>query len=308
MKLVVMIPSRNEEKTIGEVINEIPKEIEGINEIEVIIIDGASTDRTKEVALEAGAAYVHVDHINRGLASAFRTGLLIALKRNADIIVNTDADLQYDQKQISDIVAPIVRKEADMVLGSRFQGWIENMPFKKKAGNKLATFATSLLAGQKISDAQSGFRAIHKELAKYLVIEGKKTYVQETIIRAVRGGYIVKEVPINFRKRNDESRLITSVWRYAFRVLPDMMNVYIQVAALRFFGGLALLLLVGYFPMMMWGILLLLTGSMNIGFPLLAPFFIYLLPIMILLVVTGLILDQISKLRLHVRDLEPFEV
>ena len=307
MKLVVMIPSRNEEGTIGNVIREIPKQIAGISEIEVIVIDGASTDRTREIALESGAAYVYEDHINRGLASAFRTGLLIAIRRGADVIVNTDADLQYDQKQISDIVAPIINREADMVMGSRFKGWIEDMPLKKKIGNRIATFATSVLAGQKLSDTQSGFRAIHRELAKFLIVEGKKTYVQETIIRAVRAGFIVKEVPIRFRKRSDESRLIASVWRYAFKVFPDLLNVYIQVAAMRFFGGLALLLLLLYSPVLAAAFLFIATGSLSFGLALLASFFSYFLPVILLFCVTGLILDQISKLREHIHAVNPLD-
>ena len=119
-------------------------------------MDGGSTDSTIEEAMNAGAVYAYSDHINRGLASAFKVGLGKALQRGADIIVNTDADMQYDQTEISALVQPIIKREADMVLGSRFKGWIESMPFRKKLGNRLATLVTSLLAGQNISDAQKG--------------------------------------------------------------------------------------------------------------------------------------------------------
>jgi glycosyltransferase involved in cell wall biosynthesis len=227
-KLVVMIPAYNEEKTIGTVIREIPRSIDGFETIDVIVTNDGSVDRTKEVALEAGAALVVSHRRNRGLAATFRTGLKFAIKRGADVIVNTDADLQYDQRQIPDLVSPIVLGNADMVLGSRFKGRIEYMPQRKKMGNMLATCVTRILSGFNVSDAQSGFRAFSREVAEFLRVTSTKTYVQETIIRPARKGFRIVEIPITFRKREGESRLIKSIWGYAFHVLPELVSCYID--------------------------------------------------------------------------------
>lgn len=228
MKLVVMIPAYNEEKTVGKVIDEIPRRIEGVDVIEVLVIDDGSVDDTRQVAEIAGANLVISHGNNRGLAASFRTGLKAALKMNADIIVNTDADLQYDQTQIRELVRPILSNKADMVLGSRFKGYIEEMPTRKKLGNILATLVTRILSGFNTSDAQSGFRAFTGELASSLKITSTKTYVQETIIRAARCGYRLTEIPITFRKRSGPSRLIKSIWGYAFKVVPELISCYID--------------------------------------------------------------------------------
>jgi glycosyltransferase involved in cell wall biosynthesis len=227
-KLVVMIPAYNEEETIGGVIREIPRSIDGFETIDVIVTNDGSVDGTKEVALEAGAALVVSHRRNRGLAATFRTGLKFAIKRGADVIVNTDADLQYDQRQIPDLVSPIVLGNADMVLGSRFKGWIEHMPRRKRMGNMLATCVTRILSGFSVSDAQSGFRAFNREVAEFLRVTSTKTYVQETIIRPARKGFRIVEIPITFRKREGESRLIKSIWGYAFHVLPELVSCYID--------------------------------------------------------------------------------
>lgn len=228
MKIVVMIPAYNEEASIASVIREIPRSIEDIDEIEILVIDDGSTDRTKLVALDAGATAIVSHRSNKGLASAFRTGLAMSLRMDADIIVNTDADFQYDQAQIPDLIRPILLGRADMVLGSRFRGYIVDMPLKKKIGNILATFVTRVLSGFNTSDAQSGFRAFNRELALSLCIRGTKTYVQETIIQPARSGYRLVEIPIMFRKREGESRLIKSIWGYAFHVFPDMIACFIE--------------------------------------------------------------------------------
>lgn len=293
MKLVITIPARNEEETIGEVIREIPEDIEGIDEVEIIIIDGASTDKTAELAKKAGATHVYSDHINRGLASAFNVGIQKALLLGADIIVNTDADMQYDQTEIPKLVKPIIDREADMVVGSRFEGWIEEMPLRKRIGNRLATVMTSLLAGQKLSDAQSGFRAIHRELAQRLIIESKKTYVQETLIRSIRAGYCIIEVPIRFRKRNDESRLIRNVWSYASSVFPDLVLTYAQVAPLRLFGGLSILLLAIFLPITLAMTVFSLSGAL----PLIWGLVQFLIPSLSILIGTGMLMDHQEKVR-----------
>ena len=228
MKLVVMIPALNEEQSIGNVIRQIPRSIKRINSVEVLVIDDGSVDKTKKVALQAGANLVVSHNRNRGLAAAFRTGMKKALDIGADIIVNTDADGQYDQTQIPLLVEPIIEDRADLVLGSRFKGYIEEMPTEKVYGNKLATLFTKILSGYNVSDAQSGFRAFNRSLALYMKITSRKTYVQETIIRTARGGFRIVEIPITFRKRKGESRLIKSIWKYALTTFPDMIRCFID--------------------------------------------------------------------------------
>ena len=160
-------------------------------------------------------------------------------------------------------------------------------------GNRFATFVTSMLAGQSISDAQSGFRAIHRELALRLVVEAKKTYVQETLIRPIRMGYKVVEIPIKFRKRNDESRLISGIWSYAFNVFPDLMLTYAQVAPLRFFGGIAAILLMIALPFLLVISIFSLYGSLPIIFGMMQ----ILLPVIVVLIGLGALMDHQEKIR-----------
>jgi glycosyltransferase involved in cell wall biosynthesis len=296
----------NEENTIAEVIEEIPSAIEGIDRIEIVIVDGASHDNTVERALKAGADQAYIDHRNRGLASAFSKGIHLALLRGADIIVNTDADMQYDQTQIPDLLRPILDGDADMVVGSRFEGEIEDMPLGKTLGNRLATFVTRKLAGQNLTDAQSGFRAIHRELAEKLIVESKKTYVQETLIRASRMGYKIVEVPIRFRKREGDSRLISSIWRYAFEVFPDLVITYAQVAPLRLFGIIAFLSIGICIPAFAVSFLYVVKGNLLGGLSFLTPFLIVLVPTLAILFGSGLVMDHINKTRVWMLENRAF--
>lgn len=240
MKLVVTIPAFNEEKTIAMVLEEIPSKIAGIDQIQVLVIDDGSTDDTAAIAQKKGA--VVLKHIsNQGLAVAFKDGLNHALELGADIIVNTDADFQYNQKQIPLLVKLILEKKADMVLGSRFKGRIESMPFQKRMGNRLATLAVSLAAGIPISDGQTGFRAFSREATLRLTVLSTYTYTQETIVQAAHLGLQLVEVPVDFRKRNGESRLISSIWKYAKKSVLTLIMGYLTYKPLRVFvsiGGL----------------------------------------------------------------------
>jgi glycosyltransferase involved in cell wall biosynthesis len=244
-----MIPAYNEEKTIRKVISEIPQEIPQIDQISIIVIDDGSTDNTRKRAIEANVDKVISFKQNQGLAIAFKKGLDLALEMNADIIVNIDADGQYDGKEITILINPILNNEADIVLGSRFKGWIEFMPLRKRIGNSLATKATNLLTGLKISDTQTGFRAFSKETALRLNIESNYTYVQETIIQAKEKGLKIVEVPIHFRKREGKSRLISNIFSYARRAGINILRTYRDYEPLRTFliiGSLITLLGFGF--------------------------------------------------------------
>ena len=240
MKLVVTIPAFNEEKTIGKVIQEIPKKIKGIKKIEVIVIDDGSTDETATVAKKFGAKIIK-NKENLGLATSFKKGLDAALLSGADIIVNTDADFQYDQTQIPILVEPILNGNADIVLGSRFKGTIEGMPFSKKIGNKIVTAIVRFISGKPISDAQTGFRAFTRDAAMKINVYSNYTYVQETIIEAVDKRLVINEVPVRFRRRDGKSRLMSGVFDYARKAGTTIIRGYINHKPMGFFvvlGGL----------------------------------------------------------------------
>jgi glycosyltransferase involved in cell wall biosynthesis len=216
MKLIITIPAYNEEETIAEVIEEIPRDIDLVDTVEILVIDDGSTDNTVSEAKEADRIISFKQ--NRGLAHAFRAGLETALEQGADIIVNIDADGQYNGREIPNLIAPILNESADIVLGNRQINTLEHMPRGKKVGNKMATWVTRRVTGLPIMDAQTGFRAFSRDAALHLNIMSDYTYVQETIIQAVNNGLTIVDVPVEFRKRKGgESRLISNIFSYASR-------------------------------------------------------------------------------------------
>lgn len=224
MKLVVTIPAFNEEKTIGKVIKGIPRDC--CDDVEILVLDDGSLDSTAKVAYEAGADKV-ISHIhNLGLAVTFRDALDAAIDMGADIIVNIDADGQYDPQEISKLIEPVKNNDADVVLGSRFAGNIEEMPVTKMIGNKVATRVTSRAAGKKFSDAQTGFRAFSRDAAMRMNILSAFTYTQETLVQAAHKNLRIHEVPINFYKREGDSRLFPNVWVYAKKALTTLIRTY----------------------------------------------------------------------------------
>lgn len=242
MKLVVTIPALDEEKTIGGVVDSVPREVDGIDEVEVLVIDDGSTDDTVEVAKDAGADRVVSFRANRGLAQAFAAGLEEAVSMGADIVVNTDADNQYDQKQIPGLIKPIQDGTADIVLGSRFRGWIEEMPRSKYYGNKIATWVTRTLSGVPVTDAQTGFRAFTRDAALRMNIQSDYTYVQETIMHAANNHLVIEEVPIDFLKREGtNSRLINSIWGYAKKSGATILRTYRDYQPLKVFTAIGIL-------------------------------------------------------------------
>lgn len=243
MKLVVMIPAYNEEKTIGSVIREIPRDC--CDEVEVLVINDGSTDRTVEEAKSAGADKVISLKRNMGLAPAFRAGLEEALNMGADIIVNTDGDGQYNGNQIKDLIRPIVEGKADFVLGSRTKGSIEHMPIQKKIGNRLATFITRQVSGLPVSDAQSGFRAFTKDAARRLNVMSNYTYVQETLMQVANNRLVYEEIPIEFRKRRvGPSRLISNILIYAKRAGATIIRTYRDYQPLKTFFAIGLIFVI----------------------------------------------------------------
>lgn len=249
MKLVITIPAYNEESTIPHVLREIPRHVEGINSIEVILVDDGSTDNTIAEATEIGVDEVVTHKVNKGLGVAFRDGIDSALERGANIIVNIDADGQYNATQIPNLIKPILEGKADIVLGWRDIDKLDFMPKGKKLGNKLATWLTRSLSGLPIKDAQTGFRAFSREAALRMNLFGKYTYVQETIIQASHKGLQIEQVPIEFRVRDGRSRLIRSLGAYARRAGAIIFNTYRDYYPLKFFssiGGFLILIGLGF--------------------------------------------------------------
>jgi len=241
LKLTILIPAYNEEGTIGTVIQEIPKSIESINKKEVIVIDDGSSDNTVKVAKEAGAI-VYSFPENRGLAKAISYGFSKGTEHNADILVILDADNQYDSSEISKLIKPIIEKKADIVLGDRQVNKLKHMSFQKRIGNQMSSRVVSRLAGLKIKDAQTGFRAFNKEALKKLHIFSGYTYTQETLLQAKFKGLKIVEVPVTFRKRADESRLISNIFSYAIRTGSLLSSTIVFYKSFKFFGILSVIL------------------------------------------------------------------
>lgn len=237
-KLIIQIPCYNEEKTLGITLAELPRQIDGIGAVEWLIIDDGSKDRTVEVAIQHG-----VDHIvsigrNRGLANAFTTGLRECLKRGADIIVNTDADNQYCAADIPALVAPILRREADIVIGSRPITTISHFSPIKKMLQKLGSGVVRLVSGATVQDAPSGFRAISREAALQVNIFSRYTYTLEMIIQAGQRGSHIISVPIRVNGDLRPSRLVKSIRSYVSRSAQTIVRIFVLYRPFRFFAFL----------------------------------------------------------------------
>ncbi len=241
MKLCVLIPAYNEEKTIAQVIDEIPRNILGVD-VEIMVIDDGSKDKTASIAKEKGAR-VYSFTSNRGLAKAISFGFSKSIENGMDILAIIDADNQYDSKDLSKILQPILDNQADIVLGDRQIKKLDHMPLQKKIGNRIASKVLSLVIGQKIRDSQTGFRAFNSEALKRLHIFSGYTYTQETIMQAKFKGLKIIEVPVAFRKRHDKSRLISNIGTYAIRSISLISTTIIFYKSVRFFGILSLGLL-----------------------------------------------------------------
>ena len=246
MQIVVTIPAYNEEKTIGVMVNKVNEVMKSNGyDYKILVVDDGSKDNTKEAAKNA-KALVYSHPKNYGLAETFITEVEKALKLGADAIVHIDADTQYNPEDIPKLVKEI-ENGYDLVLGSRFKGTIEGMPFMKRMGNIAFSKVISNISETKISDAQTGFRVFTKEVAENIKITSGHTYTQEQIIKAVRQKYKIKEVPIHFAKRKDKSRLISNPFGYAIRAWINIIRVYRDYEPLKFFGIIgSLIFLAGF--------------------------------------------------------------
>ena len=235
MKLIVQIPCLNEEKTLPETVKDIPREIEGIDSIEILIIDDGSTDRTVDVARELGVDHIVQNTRNKGLAISFMNGLEACLRLGADIVVNTDGDNQYNGGDIPKLVAPILQGQADIVVGDRQTDTIEHFSFLKKKFQKLGSWIVRRLSGTSVSDTVSGFRAFSREAAMQINVISSYSYTVETIIQAGNKRLAITSVSVRTNPKTRESRLVKSIPRFMMLQMSTMVRMYAMFRPLRTF-------------------------------------------------------------------------
>lgn len=244
MKLVIQIPCYNEEKSLPITLNALPKKIEGIDEIEILIINDGSTDNTVEVAKGLGVKNIVEMPHNSGLAKAFVAGINASLSIGADIIVNTDADNQYCADDIEKLVKPIIDGSADIVIGSRPVSKIQHFSLLKKMLQKLGSFVMRLISSTDVEDAPSGFRAFSRNAAIQLNVFDNYTYTLETIIQAKAKGLILECVPINVNPDLRKSKLVKNIFDYVRRSMFTMIRMFIIYRPFRFFAILSSIFLI----------------------------------------------------------------
>lgn len=241
MKLIVQVPCLNEEETLPHVLGTIPTHIDGIDEIEVLIIDDGSTDRTVEVALAHGAHHVIRHRRNEGLARSFTDGVNHALSLGADIVVNTDGDNQYPQQRIADLVRPILDGRADIVIADRQVRLIEHFSPTKKRLQGLGSAVVNRAAGTELPDAASGFRAYSRESLMRLNTVTRFSYCMETIIQAGYKRMAIASVPVVTNPKTRDSRLFRNTRQHVFRSGAAIVRAYIMYRPYLIFGWLAAL-------------------------------------------------------------------
>ena len=235
MKLIVQIPCYNEEETLPLVLADLPRDIEGIDVVEVLIIDDGSTDQTVEVAKRLGVDHVVSNPHNMGLARTFQRGLEECLERGADIIVNIDGDNQYRAQDIPKVVAPVLRGEADMVIANRQTHLVPHFGPVKKLLQRLGSSVVRFLSGVDVTDAVSGFRAFNRNAASKLTILSEYTYTIESILQARAKGLVVGEVDSVTNPKLRESRLMRSIQSYIAKSVGTMVRVFTMYNPLKVF-------------------------------------------------------------------------
>ncbi len=235
MKLIVQIPCLNEEKTLPETVKDVPRKIEGIDLVEILIIDDGSTDRTVAVARELGVDHIVQNTGNKGLAMSFMNGLEACLRLGADIVVNTDGDNQYSGRDIPKLVAPILQGQADIVVGDRQTDSIAHFSFFKKKLQKLGSWIVRRLSGTSVPDTVSGFRAFSRAAAMQINVISTYSYTVETIIQAGNKRLAITSVPVRTNPRTRESRLVKSIPKFIMYQMSTMVRMYAMFRPLRTF-------------------------------------------------------------------------
>lgn len=242
MKLIIQIPCYNEAKTLPITLAALPRKVPGFDTVEWLIIDDGSRDDTGRVARENGVDHIVCHTGNQGLARAFMTGLESCLRHGADVIVNTDADNQYNADDIPALVAPILEGKADIVIGARPIDAIKHFSPVKKALQKLGSWVVRIVSRTDIPDAPSGFRAMSRDAAQRLMVFNDYTYTLETILQAGQKNMAIISVPIRVNKDLRPSRLVKSIPTYIRRSIITMVRTFIIYQPFRFFAGVCLIL------------------------------------------------------------------
>jgi len=242
MKLIIQIPCFNEAGQLPDTLSHLPRNVEGFDKVEWLVIDDGSTDCTSEIARQAGVDHVVTLAKNQGLAKAFMAGLEASLRRGADVIVNTDADNQYDAKGIASLTAPILAGKAQIVVGARPIDRIEHFSPIKRALQRFGSWTVRIASGTKVPDAPSGFRAIHKEAAARLYVFNRYTYTLETIIQAGQLNIPITSVEVAVNPPTRPSRLMRSSAHYVFRSALTILRIFVLYRPFKFFTLLAAIL------------------------------------------------------------------
>ena len=253
MKLIIQIPAKDEEEHLPVVLREIPRQIPGVDKVEILVIDDGSRDRTSEVAIAHGATHV-VRHVsNKGLAAAFQTGIDAALRLGADIIVNTDADNQYPGDQIPALVAPILDRSADIVIGDRQTHTLEHFTTQKRILQRVGSWVVRRASNTEVPDSVSGFRAISREAALRIFVTTDFSYTVENLIQAGKRRLTVVHVPIRTNQTRP-SRLHKGNWNFVKRQASTIVRTYATYEPLKTFSYIAA-------PFVVMGLLFLLRAG-----------------------------------------------
>lgn len=237
-KLIIQIPCLNEASVLPDTLAKLPRSVPGIDVIEYCVIDDGSTDDTSGVARRWGVHHIVRHCRNRGLAEAFRSGLERCLAEGADIIVNTDADGQYEGADIAKIVAPVVAGQTDICIGDRSVARNEHFGHGKRLLQRLGSYVVRTLSATDISDAVSGFRAISREAAQRINITTEFSYTTDMLIQAGRKRLAITSVPVRTHAATRPSRLFKSIWRFIQQTGVTIVRTYTTFNALRVFVGL----------------------------------------------------------------------
>lgn len=236
MKLIIQIPCYNEEVTLPLTLAALPKSLEGIDELETLLIDDGSTDRSVEIAENFGVTHIVRLSNNKGLARTFMSGLQKCIELGADIIVNTDADNQYNAEDIEKLIKPILEKKADIVVGARPIERIKHFSLLKKILQKVGSFVIRLLSSTATEDAPSGFRAFTREAAIMINVFDNYTYTLETIIQSKSKGLIIESTPVRVNENYRKSKLVKNIFDYIRKSTFTMVRMFIIYRPFRFFA------------------------------------------------------------------------
>ncbi len=287
MKLCIQIPCLNEEQTLLETLKAIPQTIEGVRQIEVIVIDDGSDDQTYQIARDAGVKHVVKIKLNRGLANAFKVGIKKSLSLGADVIVNLDADHQYPAQQISSLIRPILEGRADIVLGARDFESIKEFSKIKVFFQRMGSWVLSQICRVRIPDAATGFRAFSRPAAARLNVFTKYTYTLETLIQAAQAGEKIISIPVATQPVKRPSRLFSHPSIYVLRSCGAIIRLVLLYNPLRVMSSLS-------FAVVLWAGWVYWTSHLS---PHRVEYFVYecfLVLLAAILFMVGLVLDQIA--------------